>query len=34
MKADLDKKLSNDFPDLYRDRHGDMKKTLMYFGVA
>jgi|GEM_PF-589727 len=32
MKADLDKKLCSDFPVLYRDRHGDMKKTLMCFG--
>ncbi len=32
MRDDLDKKLCEDFPLLYRDRHGDSSKTCMVQG--
>ena len=32
MKAELDAALVKDFPNLYRDRYGDVKETLMCFG--
>ena len=32
MKKELDEKLCKDFPLLYRDQHGDSRKTAMCFG--
>ena len=32
MKKELDDKLCKDFPVLFKDRHGDMSKTLMCWG--
>lgn len=32
MKKELDDKLVNDFPNLYRDRYGDPKDTCMCWG--
>ena len=32
MKTELDEKLCKTYPKLFRDRHGDMKKTCMVWG--
>lgn len=32
LKTDLDEKLCRAYPSLYRDRHGDLQKTLMCWG--
>lgn len=32
MKKELDEALVRDFPNLYRDRHGDMRRTCMVWG--
>lgn len=34
MKAELDEKLCHAYPSLYRDRHGDLQKTLMHWGFG
>lgn len=33
MNKELDAKLVAEFPNLYKDRHGDMKKTCMCWGI-
>lgn len=32
MREELDKKLTADFPNLFKDRHGDMRQTCMVWG--
>lgn len=32
MRKELDEALVRDFPSLYRDRHGDMRRTCMVWG--
>lgn len=32
MKRELDAKLCHDFPEIFKDRHGDMTKTAMCWG--
>lgn len=34
MRKELDKKLCEEFPMLYRDRHGDMRNTAMVWGFS
>ena len=34
MSPELDKKLCEDFPELFRDRHGDMRTTAMCWGFS